>query len=178
MASLPLEIWLSIVGYLPCKDQLRVSRVSSRFCSVARRIVYRSVELRSNDVAIEATFALLRSNHSVAQNVRRLHIYTATSAIQQPAWFNTDVLTGMTNLRQLHLTGLPFHTKEGQLEFNNAVSEWLPALRQLEYCDPHSRYGIPQRPETHVPVLQITGLQEITWVERGAYPHSFPSQRP
>lgn len=169
-SSLPPEIWFTIIDHLPRNDQLRISRVSPHLCAVARRIVYRNIELRSDHVAIKASLALLARDYSVARNVIQLHIYTAASAIQQPAWFNADVLAGMTNLRQLDLTGLPFRTKEDQLRFNTAVAKSLPALQKLRYYASNPKVVISNWPGTHVPVLHITGLQEITWIDEGVKP--------
>lgn len=132
MASLPPELWFAIVDLLPRNDQLCIFQVSHYLCSIARRVIYLNVELRSNDGAAQATLALLTRDHSVARIVKRLHIYTAVYATTGPAWFDADALAGMEALHHLELTGIPFYTEDDQLRFNNAVSASLPALRKLE----------------------------------------------
>lgn len=168
--SLPPEIWSTIVDYLPCSDQLQVSQVSPQLCAVARRIIYRNLELRSDKHAARATLALLTRDHSVARNIKQLRIYTAEKAAKGGTWFNADALAGMVNLWGLDLTRMPFHTKEDQVKFNNAISKSLPALRKLEYGTPYSTKRKPRRqgPGTNILDLQISGLQEITWIDPGA----------
>lgn len=169
-SSLAPEIWFTILNHIPRSGQLCMSQVSPQLCAVARKIIYCNVKLRSNNVAVEATLALLTRDYSVAQNIKKLEIYTAADKAQDPIWFDPDVLVGMTNLYELELTGMPFHTKEDQLKFNT-VSESLPTLKKLKYFSLQSEGSKihSSDPEIHVPVLQISGLQQITWLDPGAY---------
>lgn len=119
-----------------------------------------------------ALFELLARDHSVARHVKRLHIHTNAEVTTGRAWFDTCALAGMVYLHHLELTEMPFHTEVDQLKFNNAVSESLPALRKLEYSsiksECRSKLDRPDT-ETHIPVLQISGLYEIVWMNFGAY---------
>lgn len=169
--SLPPEIWFAIVNHLPRGDQLRISQVSSQLCSLARKVIYLEVDLRSDNIAVETTLALLTRDHSIARNVRRLHIYTTAGATLEPTWFDPVVLASMINLCELDLTGMPFATEEDQLKFNNAVSESLLALRKLTYRVPYPiRMSDPDAP---LSALLIGGLQEFTWIDSGAHPPLF-----
>lgn len=143
-----------------------MSQVSPQLCAVARKVIYRKVDLRSDGGAVGTTLELLTRDYSVAQNVRRLHLYTISDAAKNPTWFNIDALAGMANLRQLNLTGIPFYIKEDQLKFNNIVSKSLLALRQLKYF---ALYSALSTNLARAQVLQISGLQEITWSDPCAY---------
>lgn len=168
LSSLPLEIWFSILDHLPRSDQLRISQVSHHLCAIARKIIYGDVDLRSDNGAVKATVALLARDYSVARNVRRLYIHTAIEATQESTWFDAEVFAGMTNLCQLDLIGMPFSTKEDEIKFNNSVSESLHALKKLKYLNPYTIFELLTPFPKHKPVLQIRGLQEITWVDPGA----------
>lgn len=135
----------------PRNDQLRVSPVSPQLCAIARGIIYRNVELKNNHPGVVAARMLLNRDYSVARNVRKLHINTVYDARLGPIWpqFDAGVLAGMRNLHTLKFTGLPFQSEEAQIKFNNTVSESLPALSVFNLRSP---------------VLQISGLQEITWI--------------
>lgn len=169
--NLPLEIWFTIVEYFPRFDQLCIAQVSLQLCAIVRRIIYHNIDLRSNDVGVEATLALLSRDHTVARNMRRLHICTDAKAPKGPAWFDPEALTGMADLHHLELTRMPFHTEDGQLKFNNTVSKFLSALRKLEYRWRRSggNYARTFNSGTHLLMLQIGGLHEITWIDPGAY---------
>lgn len=171
-STLPPELWSIIIDHLPRSDQLRISQVSHQLCEVARRIVYHNVELRSDNGAVRVILELLARDHSLARHIKKLHIHTTAEVKMGPAWFDADALAGMVHLHHLILTGMPFHTEDDQLKFNNTISKSLPALRKLEYHPPqleHSNWPHTPDPETHVPVLQISGLYDFTWDDFSAH---------
>lgn len=121
VSSLPLGIWFTIVECLPRVDQLCAAQISTHLCAVVRRIFYRNLELRRNNVNVQATLALLARDHTLARNVRPPEIYMAAEATQGPAWLDPDVLAGLVHIHHLELRGMPFNMAEDQLKFHNSV---------------------------------------------------------
>lgn len=168
---LPPELWSIIVDNLSRSDQLYISEVSSQLCAVARRAIYRKVYLQYDGGDSEqATIELLLRDQSVARLVKHLHLEDFVGAPREPAWFDADALSGMTRLQQLSLLGMPFRTEDDQVKFNKIASESLPALRILEYralVFTKQWESSKRKREEHLPVLQIVGLQQITWIDPG-----------
>lgn len=73
MSSQPLDIWLTILDNVPRNNQLRIAQVSTQFCDVARKVIYRYVDLLSISRTVQAALALLARDNSVAHRPTTSH---------------------------------------------------------------------------------------------------------
>ncbi|KAF9456435.1 hypothetical protein BDZ94DRAFT_1326971 [Collybia nuda] len=173
MVSLPPEIWNIILNKLLRRDQVRVSQASSHLCALARRCIFREVQLWSDKNISQVILALFANDYSVAIHVERLYIHTGKNAVNKPAWLNPDALAGMKRLYHISFTGMPFYTKEDQDKFNQVMLVSLPALKRLEYMgerwSPSTARGLD--PLSYSPSLEVKGLEEITWNAPDTFTH-------
>ena len=160
---IPAEIFIAIFSLLPPRDLPSIIRLSTAFKGIGRDLLYKSVDLRSDDNHIQSTVHLLQRDSELSQNIERATLTTHQSST--PSWIPADFLNGWNNLRSLTIIGVPFHTINDQEIFRDNLMRSCTSLAHFAY-----RPGAEFFPG---PDFGISGLKRLSWQTERASKWSF-----
>ncbi|KAJ6578822.1 hypothetical protein DFH09DRAFT_1276250 [Mycena vulgaris] len=112
--SLPVEIWLHILGFrIPLRDLGELCLTCSQLLSISRPILYRHPTLVAEtqlhpNLAVTETFALLARDADLARNVRELTLdsrSTSEAYYRNPGLIHIPSLRNMTQLKRITIMG-------------------------------------------------------------------------
>ena len=146
-------MFIAIFSLLPPRDLPSVIRLSSAVRDIGRSLLYKSVDLRSDDIHIQSTVLLLQRDPELSQNIKRATLTTLQSSTTP--WIPADFLKGWNNLRFLKMVGVPFHTINDQEIFRDNLVHSCTSLAHFAYrpgADPFLG-----------PDFGISGLKRLSW---------------
>ena len=156
MFKLPTEIFIAIFSLLPPRDLPSVIRLSTAFLGIGRFLLYKSVDLRSDDIHIRSTVLLLQRDSELSQKIERASLTTQLEQSSSTTpWIPADFLNGWNSLRSLTMIGVPFRTINNQEIFRGNLMHSCTSLAHFAY-----RPGA-----NHFPGLEfgISGLKRLSW---------------
>ena len=153
MCRLPPEMFIAIFSLLSPRDLPSVIRLSTAFLGICRPLLYKSVDLRSDDTHIQSTVLLLQRNPELSQNIKRATLTTQKSSTTP--WIPADFLNGWNNLHSLKMIGMPFHTINDQEIFRGNIMRSCTSLAHFLY-----RPGADTFPGLD---FGISGLKRLSW---------------
>ena len=153
MCRLPQELFIAIFSLLPPRDLPSIIRLSRDFRDIGRPLLYKSVDLRSDDVHIQSTVHFLQQHSELSQNVERAILTTHQSSATP--WIPPDFLNGWKKLSSLTIVGVPFHTINDQEIFRGNLIHSCTSLAHFAY-----RPGAVPFPG---PNFEISGLKRLSW---------------
>ena len=153
MCRLPRELVIAIFSLLPPRDLPSIIRLSSAFLGIGRSVLYKSVDLRSDDIHIQSTVLLLQQNSELSQNIERATLTTQQSSATP--WIPADFLNGWNKLLSLTIIGVPFRTINDQEIFRGNLMHSCTSLAHFAY-----RPGAEPFPG---PDFGISGLERLSW---------------
>jgi hypothetical protein len=152
MRSLPPEMFDAIFSLLPTRDLPSIIRLSKDSLEIGQSLLYKCVDLRSDDIHIQSTVLLLQRVPKLSQNIKRATITTRKSSTP---WIPADFLNGWNNLFSLKMIGLPFRTINDQQIFIENLMHSCTSLTHFDY-----RPGVdPFRG----PDFGISRLKRLSW---------------
>ena len=132
MYKLPTELLIAIFSLLPPRDLPSVIPLSTAFRDIGRSLLYKSVDLRSDDSDIQSTVLLLqRESERLSQHIKCATLTTRQSSTTP--WIPADFLKGWNNLRSLTMIGVPFHTINDQETFRDNLKDSCTSLAHFAY---------------------------------------------
>jgi F-box-like len=154
MCKFPPEIFIAIFSLLPPRDLPSVIRLSKTFRDIGRFLLYKSVDLRSDDIHIQSTILLLQQKAELSKNIQHATLTTRRQS-STTAWIPANFLNGWNNLRSLKMTGVPFRTTKDQGVFRDNLMSSCTSLTQFTY-----RPGADPFPG---PDFELSGLKRLSW---------------
>ena len=155
MCKLPREIFIAIFSLLRSRDLPSIIRLSTAFKDIGRSLLYKSVDLRSDDIHVQSTVLLLERDSKLSQNIERATLTTQQSRTTPSSWIPADFLNGWNNLHSLTIIGVPFHTINDQEIFRDNLMHSCTSLAYFAY-----RPGAEPFPG---PDFGISGLKRLSW---------------
>jgi len=131
--DLPPELWARICVQLNRHDLAILARLNSNFRDTARYHLYEWITLRSDARSVIFTMRLLAHLPALAQRVSRLDIITHPST--HNGWFDTNILTNMSNLRTIRFSRFPCKTVRRYASLVLLLSQSCPQLTTFEVKD-------------------------------------------
>ncbi|THU76191.1 hypothetical protein K435DRAFT_974518 [Dendrothele bispora CBS 962.96] len=167
MANLPTEIWLQIFSssheFRP-SDLCNISRSCKHLSPIARSILYRSINLRSeigNDSTMYTLRLLARDLH-LASLVSKLSLqrFAQSSQSKFPSLINVDVFKNMNNLRNLELTGSVFMGEKESVkdEVIEVLFDQIGVQELKVFTDSSNGLGL-----SSAQLMQFMGLRSLLW---------------
>lgn len=154
MYSLPPELYIAIFSLLPRRDLPSIILLSNDFLDIGRSLLYKSVDLRSDDTHIQSTVLLLqRKSPELSLNIERATLTTQQSSTTP--WISADFLNGWDNLRSLTIIGVPFHTTNDQEIFRGILMSSCTSLAHFAYRPGAGHFLSPD--------FGISGLKRLSW---------------
>ena len=153
MYKLPREMFIAIFSLLPLRDLPAVIRLSTAFRGVGRSLLYKSVDLRSDDINIQSTVLLLQQNPELSQNITRATLTTRQSSTTP--WIPANFLNGWNSLLTLTMIGVPFLTINDQEIFRDSIMHSCTSLAHFAYR--------PGADPFRSPDFGISGLKRLSW---------------
>ena len=146
-------MFIAIFSLLPPRDLPSVIRLSTAFLDIGRPLLYKSVDLRSDDIHIQSTVLLLQRHSELTQNIERATLTTQQSSTTP--WIPADFLNGWNSLHSLTMIGVPFRTINDQEIFRGNLMHSCTSLTRFAYrpgADPFlgTNFG-------------ISGLKRLSW---------------
>ena len=155
MYKLPTELFVAIFSLLPPRDLPSVIQLSTAFRDIGRSLLYKCIDLRSDDIHIQSTVSLLQRDKELSQDIKRATLTTQHSSSGTTPWIPADFLNGWNNLRSLTMNGVPFHTINDQEIFRGNLMRSCTSLAHFAY-----RPGAEPFPGTD---FGICGLKWLSW---------------
>lgn len=150
----PPEIFIAIFSLLPPRDLPSVIRLSKAFVDIGRFLLYRSVDLRSDDIHIRSTVLLLE-DAELCKNIQNATLTTRRQSSRTSSWIPANFLEGWDNLRSLKMIGVPFRTIEDQEVFKDSLIQSCTLLAHFTY-----RPGADAFPGLD---FGISNLKRLSW---------------
>lgn len=155
MYKLPRELFIAIFSLLPPRDLPSIIRLSKALQGIGLSLLYKSVDLKSDDVHIQSTVLLLQRDSVLSQNIERATLTTHPSQSSTTPWIPANFLNGWNNLRSLTIIGVPFYTINDQEIFRGNLMHSCTSLVHFAY-----RPGAEPFPG---PDFGISGLKRLSW---------------
>jgi hypothetical protein len=154
-SELPIDLWVMVAVYLTRKDLNSLCRISSKFLTILRPLLYRHFSLAWDAPPDAACLKLLCSNPSLAGRVSRFRLMAPLVKVGDP---NDDyyheytpaaipqlylkTLLHLPALRKLELRGNPFsddadlqpflgHLRNKKIHLEELVVDWSPPYQNL-----------------------------------------------
>ncbi|KAF8873969.1 hypothetical protein CPB84DRAFT_1798044 [Gymnopilus junonius] len=156
-AGLPTEVLENVFSYVNQHDLTNVVRVCKSFALSGRLLLYRVVELCSDDPHIDATLGLLRGERTLGVKVICATLTTRRplGGVLRGPWIEPDFFMYWTRLRRLELKGFPFYTPADIQLFDSTLRNCCTQLRQFTF-----RPVFGSLPSGG---FQIGGLKKVSW---------------
>jgi hypothetical protein len=156
MYRLPSELFIAIFSLLPPRDLPSVVRLSKALRGIGRSLLYKSVDLRSDDIHIQFTVLLLQRDPELSQNIKRATLTTVTTQQSSTTpWIPADFLNGWNNLRSLTMIGVPFRTINDQETFRSNLMHSCTSLAHFAFRPGADSFCGPD--------FGISGLKRLSW---------------
>jgi hypothetical protein len=148
-------MFIAIFSLLPPRDLPSVIRLSKVLQGIGRSLLYRSVDLRSDDIHIQSTVLLLQRDSELSQNIKRATLTTHWQQSSTTPWIPADFLNGWNNLRSLTMIGVPFRTINDQEIFRSKLMHSCTSLEHFAYRPGADLFRGPD--------FGISGLKRLSW---------------
>ena len=156
MYRLPSELFIAIFSLLPPRDLPSIVRLSKALLGIGQSLLYKSIDLRSDDIHIQFTVLLLQRDSELSQNIKRATLTTVpTQQSSTTPWIPADFLNGWNNLRSLTMIGVPFRTINDQETFRGNLMHSCTSLTHFAYR--------PGADSFRGPDFGISGLKRLSW---------------
>ena len=158
--ELPAEVLEDIFSYLSSKDLVQVVYVCKASNMSGGPLLYRHINLRSDDRYVEETVDFLRNNKE-AIGIKILSAAITTRKQAGPLarksrhWLTPDFAATWTRLQSLELSGVPFFDPADARRFFDSLGKYCPNLKNFTYR--------PGRDDEQIPSFKLVGLKKVVW---------------
>ena len=174
--KLPFDLWLEIASFSEACDLAAFSTTSSKFLSIIRPLLYRSVCLCLWSYSWRSTMDLLARDKMLASVVVELYLLGPSPEPDMGPHVDLDAITNMTSLKRVRIEGAVWSTELEQLEIGRILSAKTgTSLEQLTYSASRFHEELEWHPHGFG---GLGGLRVIEWrcsKYGGDCTHNFPS---
>ena len=155
--ELPTEVLENVFSYVSRHQLTHVVRVCKSFALSGRLLLYRDVELCSDDPHIDATLQLLRGERTLGVKVIRASLTTRRplGGVRDAPWIEPTFMVHWTRLRILELRGFPFDSPSDVKHFLSTLRTSCKRLQEFTFRPVSG--SLPSQG------FELKGLEKVSW---------------